>query len=94
MTGGVTNLCQNMPLGEAYSRASDPEEFDSISPSPPSLTTLSCRFYSAYKAIHETIAIVKIFAEDESTMPLNVSMGMRFTKHSDSPISPAYGKEV
>lgn len=27
-------------------------------------------------------------------MPLNVAMEMRFTKHSDSPICPAYGVEV
>ncbi|CAM9160347.1 unnamed protein product [Ectocarpus sp. 6 AP-2014] len=50
-------------------------------------------FTSAYKAIHETIAIVKNFAEVEDTMPLNVAMEMRFTKHSDSPLSPGYGVE-
>ena len=27
-------------------------------------------------------------------MPLNVAMEMRFTKHSDSPLCPAYGVEV
>ncbi|CAM9157892.1 unnamed protein product [Scytosiphon promiscuus] len=50
-------------------------------------------FTSAYKAIHETIAIIKNFAEVEDTMPLNVAMEMRFTKHSDSPLCPAYGVE-
>eukprot|EP00752_Nemacystus_decipiens_P008514 g7603.t1 len=50
-------------------------------------------FTSAYKAIHETIAIIKSFAEDEDTMPLNVAMEMRFTKHSDSPLCPAFGVE-
>lgn len=49
---------------------------------------------SAYKAVHETIAIVKSFAEEEDTMPLNVALEMRFTKHSDTPICPAFGKEV
>lgn len=49
---------------------------------------------SAYKAVQETIAIVKVFAEDEDTMPLNVALEMRFTKHSDTPICPAFGKEV
>eukprot|EP00904_Undaria_pinnatifida_P002571 jgi/Undpi1/12314/HiC_scaffold_5.g01990.m1 len=50
-------------------------------------------FTSAYKAIQSTIAIVKTFAKDEGAMPLNVATEMRFTKHSDSPISPAYGEE-
>lgn len=27
-------------------------------------------------------------------MPLNVAMEMRFTKHSDSPLCPAFGVEV
>lgn len=49
---------------------------------------------SAYKAIHSTIGIVKDFAEEEDTMPLNVALEMRFTKHSTSPMSPAYGREV
>ena len=49
---------------------------------------------SAYKAIHAAIGIVKDFAEKEYTMPLNVAMEMRFTKHSTSPMSPAYGREV
>ena len=47
-----------------------------------------------YKAIHAAIGIVKDFAEKEYTMPLNVAMEMRFTKHSTSPMSPAYGREV
>lgn len=49
---------------------------------------------SAYKAIHACLSIVKSFAETEDTMPLNVALEMRFTKHSSSPLSPAYGKEV
>ena len=49
---------------------------------------------SAYIAIHAAIGIVKDFAEKEYTMPLNVAMEMRFTKHSTSPMSPAYGREV
>ena len=49
---------------------------------------------SAYKAIHAAIDITKKFAEDDDSLPLNVAMEMRFTKHSDSPLSPAYGKEV
>ena len=51
-------------------------------------------FDSAYKAIHATIGIVKDFAEKEDTMPLNIAMEIRFTKHSTSPMSPAYGREV
>lgn len=27
-------------------------------------------------------------------MPLNVALEMRFTKHSDSPLCPAFGAEV
>lgn len=50
-------------------------------------------FTSAYKAIHAILSIVKSFAEDEDTLPLNVAMEFRFTKHSNSPLSPAYGKE-
>eukprot|EP00904_Undaria_pinnatifida_P008489 jgi/Undpi1/4770/HiC_scaffold_18.g08123.m1 len=50
-------------------------------------------FASAYKAIHATIGIVKDFAEKEDTMPLNIAMEIRFTKHSTSPMSPAYGRE-
>ncbi|CAM9741720.1 unnamed protein product [Ascophyllum nodosum] len=50
-------------------------------------------FTSAYKAIHAAIDITKRFAEDEDSLPLNVAMEMRFTKHSYSPLSPAYGKE-
>ncbi|CAN0101125.1 unnamed protein product [Pylaiella littoralis] len=50
-------------------------------------------FTSAYKAIQGTIDIIKTFAEDEDTMPLNVALEMRFTKHSDSPFCPAYGVE-
>eukprot|EP00904_Undaria_pinnatifida_P002572 jgi/Undpi1/12315/HiC_scaffold_5.g01991.m1 len=50
-------------------------------------------FTNAYKAVQDTIAIVKFFAEEEDTMPLNVAIEMRFTKHSDSPICPAFGKE-
>lgn len=49
---------------------------------------------SAYKAIHAAIGTVKDFAENEDTMPLNVALEMRFTKHSTSPMSPAYGREV
>lgn len=49
---------------------------------------------SAYKAIHAAIGITKTFAENEDTLPLNVAMELRFTKHSSSPLSPAYGKEV
>lgn len=49
---------------------------------------------SAYKAIHAAIVITKSFAEEEDSLPLNVAMEMRFTKHSDCPLSPAYGKEV
>ncbi|CAM9747545.1 unnamed protein product [Pylaiella littoralis] len=50
-------------------------------------------FTSAYKAIHAVIGITKSFAEDEDTLPLNVAMEFRFTKHSNSPLSPAYGRE-
>eukprot|EP00752_Nemacystus_decipiens_P003494 g3227.t1 len=50
-------------------------------------------FTSAYKAIHSTMSIVKSFAEHEDTLPLNVAMEFRLTKHSDSPLSPSYGKE-
>eukprot|EP00903_Cladosiphon_okamuranus_P014134 g13135.t1 len=50
-------------------------------------------FTSAYKAIHAALSISKTFAEDEDTLPLNVAMEMRFTKHSNSPLSPGYGKE-
>lgn len=49
---------------------------------------------SAYKAIHAVLSIAKTFAEDEDTLPLNVAMEFRFTKHSNSPLSPGYGKEV
>lgn len=49
---------------------------------------------SAYKAIHSVLAITKSFAEDEDTMPLNIAMEIRFTEHSDCPLSPAYGKKV
>ena len=49
---------------------------------------------SAYKAIHAAIGIMKDFAENEDTLPLNVALEMRFTKHSTSPMSPAYGREV
>lgn len=55
---------------------------------------LRCPAGSAYKAIHSTISIIKQFAEQEDTMPLNVALEMRFTKHSDSPFSPGYGVEV
>ena len=37
---------------------------------------------------------IKPSAEDEGTMLLNIAMKMHFTKHSDSPICPGYGKEV
>lgn len=50
-------------------------------------------FTNVYKAVQETIAIIKSFAEDKDTMPLNVALEMRFTKHSDTPICPAFGKE-
>ncbi|CAM9913168.1 unnamed protein product [Ectocarpus fasciculatus] len=50
-------------------------------------------FTSAYKAIHAAIGVVKTFAEEEDTLPLNVAMELRMTKHSNSPLSPAYGKE-
>ncbi|CAN0224179.1 unnamed protein product [Ectocarpus sp. 6 AP-2014] len=50
-------------------------------------------FTSAYKAIHAAIGITKTFAEEEDTLPLNVAMELRITKHSNSPLSPAYGKE-
>ncbi|CAM9282114.1 unnamed protein product, partial [Hapterophycus canaliculatus] len=50
-------------------------------------------FTSAYKAIHAAISIAKSFAENEDTLPLNVAMELRFTQHSSSPLSPAYGKE-
>lgn len=55
---------------------------------------LSTSLPSAYKAIHAALGIVKTFAENEDTLPLNVAMEFRFTKHSDSPLSPAYGHEV
>ena len=61
-------------------------------PCPSSSTTFAIS--SAYKAIQLTISIIKTFAKDEGAMPLNVATEMRFTKHSDSPISPAYGEEV
>ncbi|CAM9726790.1 unnamed protein product, partial [Choristocarpus tenellus] len=50
-------------------------------------------FTSVYKAFHAAVGITKTFAEDRDTLPLNVALEMRFTKHSDSPMSPAYGKE-
>eukprot|EP00904_Undaria_pinnatifida_P002573 jgi/Undpi1/12316/HiC_scaffold_5.g01992.m1 len=50
-------------------------------------------FTNAYKAVQDTIAIVKFFAEEEDSMPLNVAIEMRFTKHSDTPICPSFGKE-
>lgn len=49
---------------------------------------------SAYKAIHGVIHIIKTFAENEDTLPLNVAMEFRFTQHSDSLLSPAYGQQV
>lgn len=49
---------------------------------------------SVYKALHGAIAIMRSFAEDEDTLPINVAMELRFTKHSDSRMSPAYGQEV
>lgn len=51
-------------------------------------------FISVYKALHGAIGITRSFAEDEDALPLNVAMELRFTKHSDSPMSPAYGSEV
>lgn len=49
---------------------------------------------SAYKAIHKGIETTKRFAEERGSLALNVAMEIRFTKHSDSPLSPAYGHEV
>lgn len=68
----------------------------------PSYQHLLCRKYlavayptpSAYKAIHALLNIVQDFAENEDTLPLNVAMELRFTKHSNSLLSPGYGKEV
>lgn len=57
------------------------------------MRAMTC-YRSAYKAIHGAIGITKTFAEDEDTLPLNVAMEFRFTKHSDSLMSPAYGQEV
>ncbi|CAM9612230.1 unnamed protein product [Sphacelaria rigidula] len=50
-------------------------------------------FSNAYKAIHSAMNMTKTFAGEQGVMPLNVAMEMRFTKHSDSPLSPAYGEE-
>lgn len=49
---------------------------------------------SAYEAIHRALDVTKRFAEDEGSLVLNVVMEIRFTKNSNSPLSPAYGHEV
>lgn len=49
---------------------------------------------SAYEAFHRALEVIKRFAEDEGSLVLNVVMEIRFTKNSNSPLSPAYGHEV
>ncbi|CAM9461975.1 unnamed protein product [Chrysoparadoxa australica] len=50
-------------------------------------------FANFYEIWNTAIKITRDYVDTHGVLPLNVAMETRLTKHSDSPLSPAYGKE-